>query len=76
MHYNWVLEISQKEHQIDFFASKVSGKRLIKLDGEIKFRNQYTGRAMKFLFKVDNTELSITDINNGKYNLFVNGIQF
>lgn len=74
-HYIWKFALEGKIYTVDLFSSKFSGKKKIKIDGEVRFQGKKQGKI--FHISVDIGSHSILIIEVGKsYDLRIDGISF
>jgi hypothetical protein len=49
----WRFELDGKEHVIDFYISRLSGKRTILLNGDIKHKTKHAGIGVTYPIKLN-----------------------
>ena len=71
--YSWKVSINTKIYEIELFISRFSGKKLLKINDEIKFKGQ---KLVKDPIPITETD-SLAIIQSGKlYDIFINSIPF
>ncbi|PFH36631.1 hypothetical protein BESB_048230 [Besnoitia besnoiti] len=76
--YTWLLTIKGTRHKVEFFHSKISGKKRLILDGRVIYE-QHVMRAHKFLYSWPLQEhlLSVVfEPGDGHFHLTINGLPF
>ena len=58
--YQWKFSLENREHTLDLYVSKLSGKRKVMLNGEIKFNGKKQGGILfSYAFKIGRTTVMV-----------------
>ncbi|CAG9314487.1 unnamed protein product [Blepharisma stoltei] len=73
--YTWKFTLEGQEVTVDLFASKYSGKRTIKVDGDIKFDGKKSGSLFSFPFHIGSHLVIVMEVDKA-YDLKIDSISF
>mgnify|MGYP006873115054 CR=1 FL=1 len=74
--HTWKFKLKTKSHQIDFWDSRISGKKKLSLDGKIIHFMKECQEHYKFSFKVDEYNFTIKQITDEKFKMEINNKDF
>ena len=74
-HYMWKFALDNKVYTVDFFSSRMSGKKKLKIDGETRFEGKKQGKIFHVSADIGNHSLLIIEVGKG-YDLRIDGISF
>ena len=73
--YSWELLLEEKPVNVQFLRSKVSSKKKVMVNGEVRFKGRYSGSTFQCLFHIG--EHTLVVIQQGKsYDLRVDSLSF
>ena len=76
MQYIWEFELRGIFHKIEFYESKISGKKKLSIDGEAINENPNSEAISTYSFQLDSYNFNIVKLKGGKYDIKVNDIFF
>ena len=72
----WKFELDGKEYTLDLFASRISGKRTIFIDGYKVLSTKTSGLGSTYSLSIPKNRIIIYELGDTQYDLRVNNIQF
>ena len=76
MQYIWEFELRGIFHKIEFWDSKLSGKKKLSVDGEVINDNPNNDGIYIYSFQLDSYDFNMVKFKGGKYDIKVNDIFF
>lgn len=74
--FTWKFELDEHEHTIDFYVSKLSGKRKLLLDGDIKLEARRTASYGSYPLRIGRHSLLIYEVDDNIFELRVDNVSF
>lgn len=74
-HFSWVFELDGSTYTVDLFASKISGKKTIRINGNFIFEGKKQGKVFHKSIDIGAHNIIIIEIGKS-YDLRIDGISF
>ncbi|OMJ94665.1 hypothetical protein SteCoe_2163 [Stentor coeruleus] len=74
-HFMWRFSLDSALYQIDLFSSKFSGKRTLKVNGEIFFEGKKQGKVFHISMEISSHNIIVIEVKKN-YDLRIDGISF
>ena len=76
VYHRWDFILNNFSHVLEFWDSKLSGKKKVALDSRVIYFTQFDGDFFTLNFSIGNNFLNIKQYGEDKYNLYIDGNRF
>ncbi len=76
VYHRWDFILNNFSHILEFWDSKLSGKKKVALDSRVIYFTQFDGDFFTLNFSIGNNFLNIKQYGEDKYNLYIDGNRF
>jgi hypothetical protein len=73
--YTWKFALNDKIHTIELFASRFSGKRTLKINGDINFEGKKEGKIFHKTIEIGGHSIIVIEVGKA-YDLRIDGVSF
>ena len=74
-HYTWKFALNTKTYTVELFASRFSGNKKLKINGEVRFEGRKQGKIFHISVDIDSHNILIVEVGKS-YDLRIDGISY